>query len=126
MALAVMTGCGGSGSSATAPTNLETATDVADMLKEFSEAKKGGPANLLDLDKIDASAVHPVAHGAIARQDFIVFWKVAINPANAETVIAYDKEAPIKGGAVVMGDGSVKNLTVDEFNAAKKAGTVKK
>lgn len=119
-------GCGGGTSSATSATNTETANDVAEMLREFSEGKKTAPASLADLDKTDASATHPLGHAAVARQDFIVFWRTAINPANADTVLAYEKEAPAKGGAVIMGDGNVKAMTADEFNAAKKAGAVKK
>jgi hypothetical protein len=121
-----LVGCGGGTSSATSATNTETANDVAEMLLEYNEAKKAGPASLADLDKTDASATHPLGHAAVARQDFIVFWRTVINPSNAEIVLAYEKDAGAKGGAVIMGDGKVKAMTADEFSAAKKASTVKK
>ena len=122
----LLAGCGGASTPATSATNLETATDVADMLKEFCEAKKVGPANIADLEKLDASVNHPLGQAVVARQDFVVFWRVAVSPANGDTVLAYDKDTPGNGGAVVMGDGKVKSMTAEEFNAAKKAGTVKK
>jgi hypothetical protein len=36
----------------------------------------------------------------------------------SNTVIAYEKDAPTKGGTVAYGDGSVKKLTADEFKKA--------
>jgi hypothetical protein len=40
----------------------------------------------------------------------------------SNTVLAYVKEAPTKGGLVLMADGSVKKMTADEFKKAPKAG----
>ena len=41
----------------------------------------------------------------------------------SNTVLAYVKDVPTKGGLVLMGDGSVKKMTPDEF---KKATLAKK
>ncbi len=40
----------------------------------------------------------------------------------SNTVLAYFKEVPDKGGLVLMGDGSVKKMSPDEFKKAKLAG----
>ena len=39
------------------------------------------------------------------------------------TVLAYEKDVPTKGGYVLMGDATVKNMTADDF---KKAIVAKK
>jgi hypothetical protein len=39
----------------------------------------------------------------------------------SNTVLAYEKDAPEKGGLVLFGDGSVKKLSADEFKKAPKA-----
>jgi len=40
----------------------------------------------------------------------------------SNTILAYEKDAPDKGGQVLFGDGSVRKLTADEFKKAPKAG----
>jgi hypothetical protein len=40
----------------------------------------------------------------------------------SNTVLAYEAEAPSKGGVVAMADGSVRAMTAQEFNAAAKPG----
>ena len=37
---------------------------------------------------------------------------------SSNTILAYEKDAPEKGGMVAHGDGSVKKLTADEFKKA--------
>jgi hypothetical protein len=48
-----------------------------------------------------------------------VVWNV--NTKDARTVLAYDKDAAEKGGAVLMADGTVKTMTAPEFAAVKPA-----
>ena len=36
----------------------------------------------------------------------------------SNTILAYEKDAPTKGGAVAYGDGSVRKLTAEEFKKA--------
>ena len=45
---------------------------------------------------------------------------------SSNTVLAYEKDAPEKGGLVAYGDGSVKKLTADEFKKAIVAKAPKK
>jgi hypothetical protein len=116
-----LTGCGGSTSNTApaGPTASQTATDVAEMLKEHFEATKKAPNSVADLT--DAPASHPVGHAAVASQEYVVFWRVPISASGSGTVLAYHKDAPTAGGSVVMQDGSVKTMTADEFKAAPKA-----
>ena len=116
-------GCGGGGAKSggpTAPSNMDTVADVAEMLKEYCAANKRPPNSLADLE--DASATHPVGHAAASTKEFVIYYKVMINSAKADTVLAYHKDVPASGGVVVMQDGSVKEMTAADFASAPKAG----
>ena len=119
--MAAALGCGGGATSGTmsGPTASESATDVAEMLKEHFEATRKAPNSAADLT--DAPASHPVGHAAVSSQEFIVYWKVPISPSGSGTVLAYHKDTPTAGGSVVMQDGSVKTMTAAEFASAAKA-----
>jgi hypothetical protein len=47
---------------------------------------------------------------------YVVVW--GVSGTEAGKVLAYEKEAPTKGGAAVMADGTVKTMTADELKAA--------
>lgn len=114
-----LTGCGGDNKTGpTAPTVNQTAGDVAEMLKEFTEANKRGPNSASDM--ADAPASHPVGHAAVASGEYIVVWKVPVT-VGAAGVLAYPKNATTDGGMVVIQDGTVKQMTAAEFAAAPKA-----
>lgn len=118
---AALTGCGGPASNATTsgPSPTDKVQDVADMLKEYQEAFKKPPGGLNDL--ADATASHPVGHAAVASGEFVVFWRSPVSASGAGTVLAHPKDAATAGGAVVMQDGSVRQMTAAEFAAAPKA-----
>jgi hypothetical protein len=58
--------------------------------------------------------------------EIVYQWGARIDPAGGETVLAYEKKAPSEGGWVLMQDGTVKQITADEFKAAPKAPTAAK
>ena len=55
--------------------------------------------------------------------EIVVIWGVgrATGPGAGQQVLAYEKQAPTEGGAVLFRDGTVKQMTAAEFNAAPKA-----
>jgi hypothetical protein len=62
---------------------------------------------------------------AVEAGQIVVFW--GADPARApggasNTVLAYDKDVPEKGGVVVMLSGTPGNMTAEEFKKAPKAG----
>ena len=48
--------------------------------------------------------------------------QIANMGGTSNVVLAYVKDAPTKGGLVLMADGSVRKMTADEFKKATKAG----
>jgi hypothetical protein len=63
----------------------------------------------------------PIAFERIKQGDYVVAWGVGRStaPGAAEQILVYEKKAPTEGGAVLLRDGTVKQTTAAEFNAAK-------
>ncbi len=77
------------------------------------------PRGLDDLNEYEASL--PVAYSKIQSGDYVVFWGVGLNSSAVNVVLAYEKDAAVSGGLVLMQDGTVKTLSAPEFQAAPKA-----
>jgi hypothetical protein len=80
------------------------------------------PAGVGDLMPLLAS--EPDAAQALQSGEFVVLWGAKVPQdfpqGTSLTVLGYDKDVPTKGGLVLMGDGSVQNMTLAEFNAAPR------
>jgi uncharacterized protein (DUF2236 family) len=65
----------------------------------------------------------PSAFERIKQGDYVVAWGVGRStaPGAAEQILIYEKKAPAEGGAVLLRDGTVKQMATAEFNAAPKA-----
>ncbi len=75
------------------------------------------PAKLDEL--ADLKREMPQVYQAIRDGAYVVSWGV---PYSAETIVAYERDAPSKGGVVLTGDGSVRVLSADAFQTAAKGG----
>jgi hypothetical protein len=80
------------------------------------------PSRLEDLTDLKQEA--PKVYQAIADGQYVVLWNANLRtPAGtSNTILAYAKEVPTQGGVVVFLDGSARSITVQEFQAAAKAG----
>lgn len=60
----------------------------------------------------------------IQNGDYIVYWRVGLSDTapGANAILAYEKKTPTEGGAVLLRNGTVKEMTAAEFQAALKAG----
>jgi hypothetical protein len=94
------------------------------MYFEYHDMKGNGrgPSNANDLQKLPS--VDAAAYAALQRGDFVLIWDASI-PASfpqgtSNTVLGYEASAPTNGGLVLMGDGSVQEMTAAQFQAAPK------
>lgn len=114
----ILVSVGGCGRSSAAVSN--DLKEIGIMYHQYLEKTAGNPpAKVEDLQPFAAD----FAQGYQGLKDgkYVLIWN-AKRPANAGgTVIGYEKDAPNKGGWVLMGDSSVKQMTSDEFKAAPKA-----
>lgn len=117
-ALLLAAGCGGAG-------NARTANDLRGiglMYHEYHNANAKAPDKLEDLKAY--SSIDPKGYEALAAGQYVFVYGVRLldmPEGTSKTVLAYEKDAPTKGGYVLMGDGSVQKLTAKEFQAAPKA-----
>jgi hypothetical protein len=64
----------------------------------------------------------------LEKEDIVFFYNVGIAQMTAgtsNTILAFEKDVPTKGGLVLMGDGSVKKVSAVEFKNATLAGKLK-
>lgn len=85
------------------------------------DSSKKPPAKVEDLAPYYENDAQITA--AIKEGTFVVFWNCsfqAMKAGTSNTILAYEKETPEKGGLVLMADGSVRTMTVKEFKDAPK------
>jgi hypothetical protein len=96
--------------------------DVSDLL--HAAAARRPPAKLADLDRFQST--YPVGYDAVKSGAVVVLWGAALQGEGEvgknETVVAYEKDVPTTGGYVLLSAGTVKKMTVAEFEAAPKRG----
>lgn len=89
------------------------------MYQHFVKSHEKPPHQLSDLASKQYEGISPAAVRDLQKGTFVVVWDIQGNDSG--TVMAYEKDAPTQGGAVLMADGTVRQMTADEFKAAKKS-----
>jgi hypothetical protein len=84
-----------------------------------NHGKNGRSPSKLD-ELTDMKRDLPQVYRAIQDGAYVVYWNVPLTPAGS--IVAYERDAPTKGGVVLAADGSVSHLTAEEFRTASKAG----
>jgi hypothetical protein len=111
----------------------DDATAFTNDLKEillayhnFADKNKGSaPTKAADL----APLLEKRALGRLEDKSVVFVYGVTLKDmtdGSSNTILAYEKDAPEKGGMVAYGDGSVKKLTADQFKKAIVAKASKK
>jgi hypothetical protein len=93
---------------------------------EFSNARpQARPAGVEDLAPYfekDASLIKALNAGDIVFNYGVSLQDMANSgEGTSNLVLAYEKDAPSRGGFVLMADASVRHMLADEFKAAKQA-----
>jgi len=118
---------------AAAPNSPRTAAEqkkASNELKElalayhsFASANQDkAPANLDELSQFlskDGKVVEAMKEGKYVFLYGVPLRSMTLGTTN--TVLAYEKDVPTRGGLVAMADASVKTMTAQEFQAAPKA-----
>jgi len=85
----------------------------------FNDANRKGPEKAADLGPFVENDKRLL--GLLENKDIVFQYGVALKDmtdGTSNTVLAYDKDAPAKGGLVLMADGSVKNMSAEDFKKA--------
>jgi len=89
----------------------------------YHDATNKGPANAKDLAPYFENSKRLLDH--LESKRIVFFYNVRLTQmteGTSNTILAYEKDVPSKGGLVLLGDGSVRKVTADEFKKAPKAG----
>jgi hypothetical protein len=121
LGLVLLWGCGGgAGSSSAGAQNDLKAIGLG--YHKFHGAMLRGPKDADELypyvEKVDQPAAKALKEG-----NYVFIYGVGLNDMNptSEYVLAYHKDVPEKGGAVLMGDVTIKVISASDFKNAKLA-----
>ncbi len=118
--LVLLCGCGGAASS-----SISTQNDLKAFAlgyHDFYDKNKRGPKDANELhahvEKFDKTGAKALKEG-----NYVIIYNVSIPDMipTSDYILAYHKDVPENGGAVVMGDGTIKLLSATEFKNAKLA-----
>ena len=118
--VAMLAGCGNKPNTASALTIERKAAleELGELLKSLAHENRKPPAGLAELDPLEPMI--PVAGPAIRNGSVVYFWGVAY-AAGSKHVAAHEKSLATESGFVLLQDGTVKEMTAAEFQAASKA-----
>jgi hypothetical protein len=123
MSILGLAGCGPQSQGTMSPAG-SVLTDVSDLLRSAAGPDGRGPAKVADLSRFESQ--FPRGYQAVKSGDVVVVWGAKM-PGEGEAataaavVIAYEKKVPSEGGYVLLQNGTVKEMSAGEFNAAPKA-----
>jgi hypothetical protein len=85
----------------------------------YHDANNKGPANAEQLAPYFENSKKLLDHLKTKRIEFFYNVRLAeMTEGSSQTVLAYEKDTPTKGGFALYGDGSVRKLSADEFKKA--------
>jgi glycerol-3-phosphate dehydrogenase len=111
-------GCGGKEDPALVREKVEF-QEIYRVYQHFIKSQEKPPAEMSEIATTQYEMLYPATLKSLQDGKFVVVWNV--NTKDARTVLAYDKDAAEKGGAVLMANGTVKTMTAREFAAVKPA-----
>jgi hypothetical protein len=125
-----LAGCGPSGASSTAdPAEERALRQVGEMLREYQMSVGSPPQTIKQLQANAGSS--PGGFENLKSSGVVVVWGAPLpdtkeEPGGSpdEDVLAYGKDVPEKGGAVLLLNRTVRSMTADEFKAAPKAKSI--
>lgn len=98
--------------------NILALEEVSHILRMYKKSGQGAPKSIKDVAGMSNGL--PAGIEALRKGNVLLYWEAPFDPDDSKTVIAYQKEAPEKGGEVLMRDGTVAHMTAEEFQAAPK------
>jgi len=105
------------------PAQQRELTDLNEAYRVYLDQKKQPPGRAADLRAY--APAFPLVKAFMNQTKYAVLWGTnpEIMPDAAGTVLAYETTTPAQGGWALMADGSVKQLSAEEFQAARKPPT---
>ena len=121
LALAAALGCARTPQPPPPPSGAEGLQEMVGVYKYIEYSKLPLPRKPEDFnDFVDSM---PTAFQRVKDGEYVVAWGAGRSAASGAggQVLVYEKKAPTEGGAVLLRDGTVKQMTAEEFSVAPKA-----
>jgi hypothetical protein len=102
------------------PATVDTGSalmDMGELYNYLAVQKVSPPKKAEDLAEYEGSM--PAAYAKIKSGDIVVVWGTGYSSGSSQ-LLAYEKDCATSGGKVLLRNGSVKDMTAGEFQAAKK------
>ena len=96
--------------------------DIHELYAQYIKNNQRPPQQASDLTGKAGEVISPAGVRALKSGNYEVVWGVDVNSAPSGTVLAYEKDAPSKGGAGLTTDNKVRTLSADELKSALKSG----
>jgi len=100
------------------PTGKDKMQEIAHMLK-MVKTEGGPPTSVNDLDRVEPFL--PMSANEIRSGDIVLVWGADLADGGGTKVVAYEKKAATESAWVLMDNGTPKQMSPSEFNAAPKA-----
>jgi hypothetical protein len=95
--------------------------EIYDSYTMFAKKNQRPPKQISELMQKEYQAVYSVGLSALKSGQYVAVWGVDVNGKDGGTVLAYEKNAAKEGGAVLMANGTIKQMTADELQSALKS-----
>lgn len=126
----LIVGCGSGGT----PPNMApdadrrvALNDVGELYRSYQLGTKKSPKSIKDLERYEMGA--PMGLAAIKKGSVVLLYEATLpdlgeepGKVTSDEVLAYEKEVPESGGLVLMLDRTIKEMTAEQFTAARQAG----
>lgn len=112
-------GCGGSGSNTPQPVENLALDEVGTLYQAYTDQYKKPPQKPTDFARFEQG--YPLGYRLVKEGGIVVEWGATLGEGSKDKVLAYEKKVPQEGGAVLMGDRSLRTMTADEFKSAPRA-----
>jgi hypothetical protein len=126
LVVAVLLGCGGIQKAAQKARTHNQLLQIGLAYQNYQDQNKGkSPSGVAELQPFGLT---PDATTALQSGQLVVIWDADVDAmrkgqGQSGYVLGYESSAPAGGGAVLLADGDVRQMTVAEFNALPKAPT---
>ncbi len=111
-------GCGSDRPSSTESRAHADLREIHEIYALFIKQHQKPPTQMSDLTQRQYEGVYPATIQRMQQGKYVIVW--GVTEQDSRTLLAYEKDAPTQGGGVLMADGTVKDVTADEFKANYK------
>jgi hypothetical protein len=114
-------GCGGQATHDVTPGEVRRLEleEIREMYKLHLTEKHRPPTQLAQLKPYEAGFTN--GYQALQSGQCLVVWGADLSESGGQGVLVYDKDVPGQGGLVLLRDGTIRDMTAEEFKAARKS-----